>query len=129
MEPLRHLGRETFTIVDKKRGIWKLKSGKEIIDLSGGPLLETLFSPISMSGVPFSNIGASGGIETNLRIKVENEVLRRSKLTDRNGILWASSGSDAIEFSIWAIQEKQRASKIICANRNPAFIVRLGGYH
>jgi adenosylmethionine-8-amino-7-oxononanoate aminotransferase len=126
MNSLRHLGREVYRVRDKLNGRWLLENNADVFDLSGGPLLHTL-AELKLSVPEEYNhcIGASGGIETSIRCELETELLERAG-TPGGGMLWASSGSDAIEFGIWAIHQKNFADGLRFAD---TYVVRAGGYH
>jgi adenosylmethionine-8-amino-7-oxononanoate aminotransferase len=123
MRVLRHVGRAVLDVAGKDNAEWLIADGGRVVDLSGSTLLQTLASFTAPLRDAYTNVGASGGIETELRVELEAEVQARAGC---GGALWATSGSDSIETAL-AVFDKFRA----LSGRPPAdrFVVRPGSYH
>lgn len=127
MVTLRHLGRPPFFADGKEGGAWFAPDapGGRMADLSGSPLVQNLSRIPLPDGNPFALVTPSGGVETALRVELEEEVLRRSRL-EGGGCLWSSSGSDAMEMAVWAADLYARKTR---GGPIRTFLVRRGGYH
>lgn len=121
---LRHLGRAVQNVRAKRAGAWLLDDGSSLFDLSGGPLAQSLADVPAPDPRLFANVSASGGVETPVRCRFEEEVLRRAGEAC-GGVLWASSGSDAVELALWAVCATQHDG----AAEPATYVVRSGGYH
>lgn len=125
MTPLRHLGRPPLRLDGGADGRWRLDDGGTLLNASGGPLVQTLARPPRPPGDLYDVVSPSGGVETPLRARVERELLARSGMED-GGVLWASSGSDAMEIALWFADwhARQRHGRAVAT-----YLVRRGGYH
>lgn len=117
--PLRHLGRAVLRAEGKDLDRWRVSGGRSVRDLSGGPLLQSLVGGTTPPRSAYAAIGASGGLETPLRERAERELMHRSG-PRCGGVLWASSGSDAMELALWAVAGD--APEV-------SYVVLEGGYH
>jgi adenosylmethionine-8-amino-7-oxononanoate aminotransferase len=124
MAALRHIGRLPEYVTGKVDGKWQLADGTSLRDLSGGPLVQSMLNLPHPPHEVFETIGPPGGIETALREELEKAIISLAG-PQCNGILWATSGSDAIEQALWAGQ--QTSSKALSSHQT--YIVRQGSYH
>lgn len=120
MPTLRHRGLTPKDTVDKRGSWWRLADGERLFDASGGPLLQTLVGVPSPPRSLLGNVSGSADIETPIRRQYEAEILRRAGPSCR-GVLWSTSGSDALENALWAIRDGDP--------RPAVYAVRPGGYH
>jgi len=123
MAALRHFGRPPEYVTGKVDGKWQLADGTSLMDLSGGPLVQSMLNVRHPPHEVFETIGPPGGIETALREELEKTILGLAG-PRCNGILWATSGSDAVEQALWVGQ--QTSSK---SSSRQTYIVRQGSYH
>ncbi|HEV7367888.1 aminotransferase class III-fold pyridoxal phosphate-dependent enzyme [Arenibaculum sp.] len=125
MTPLRHLGRPPLRLDGGADGRWRLEGGGTLLNASGGPLVQTLAQPPQPPDDLYDVVTPSGGVETPVRARLERELLARAGI-EAGGVLWASSGSDAMEIALWFADWHAHARHGRAA---ATYLVRRGGYH
>lgn len=124
MTALRHHPRQPLIVKQQIDNTWRCADGRELIDMSGASLTQTLLLGASLPAAPGTFVTPSSGFESTFKLQVEASLL--AQLPWAGGCLWASSGSDAIEQAIWAVD-------LMAANEHgrglSAIVVRRGGYH
>ncbi len=124
MIALRHNPRIPIVIERQIGQTWICDDGRELIDLSGASLTKTVLTDKHPSFELAQNVTPSSGFESKIKIAAETAVLNRMPWAD--GCLWASSGSDAIEQAVWAVDSVARREH---GKALATYIVRRGGYH
>jgi adenosylmethionine-8-amino-7-oxononanoate aminotransferase len=122
---LRHHPKLPMFVTGQAGQKWKRQDGSELLNLSGASLTQSLL-PVADSAVleHMGSVTPSSGFESPLKISAEQAVLKR--LPWAEALLWASTGSDAIEQAIWAIDTAARAEQ---GSGLRTVFVRSGGYH
>lgn len=126
---LRHLDRIIVNVNAKVDGKMDVAAQEKLIDLSGGSLSQSLCKVDSIAPIPLNNsftfITPSAGFESSSKLKIQHDILEMfgGHYVD---MLWASSGSDAVESAIWAVDTffKHEFGQPLST-----FVVRRGGYH
>jgi len=110
--------------VQGKEGVvWRLREGRELIDMSGASLTQSLVSA-NWEELRHSVVTPSSGFESEAKQSVEDFML--AMLPWSGGMLWASSGSDGIEQAFWAVEKRARQ---VSGSGFRTIVVRAGGYH
>ncbi|HEX3849516.1 MAG TPA: aminotransferase class III-fold pyridoxal phosphate-dependent enzyme [Polyangiaceae bacterium] len=120
---LRHHCQRVLELTNKARGRFVNADG-ELLDLSGGALAQTLIGLPALEGSTLSTVTPSGGFESAAKRDYESTLLARTY--PDGGALWTSSGSDAIEAALWAVDVLRRERGMNPGHRH---WVRRGGYH
>lgn len=120
---LRHLGRQPIALMGGQADVWHLPDGTSLLNLSGGPLVQSLAAPYE-GPPPDAPVTPSGGVETPARERLEQELL--ATYASHGGTLWASSGSDAVEVGLWAAEWWVTRTY---GEPVRSVVVRRGGYH
>jgi adenosylmethionine-8-amino-7-oxononanoate aminotransferase len=120
---LRHHSLQVLDVTGKLGGRFATARG-DLFDLSGGALAQSLVSLPPLGDDALTAVMPSGGFESLSQREYESAVLART--FPDGGALWASSGSDAMEAALWALETFRREHE----DRAPArHWVRRGGYH
>jgi len=123
-QSLRNLDRSPILVERGFRDRW-VTNGQNLLNCSGGPLVQSLVNvpPAPLSALEL--VTPSYGVDSSFRIALEQDLLARCKIKD-GGVLWATSGSDAMEVALWVLNliSNRRFREPIRTD-----VVRRGGYH
>jgi adenosylmethionine-8-amino-7-oxononanoate aminotransferase len=120
---LRLHSQKVLELTGKVRGRFASSQG-ELLDLSGGALAQTLIGLPGLEGGTLSSVTPSGGFDSARKRHCESTFLART--FPDGGALWTSSGSDAMEAALWAVDVLRRERGGAPRYRH---WVRRGSYH
>ncbi|GGX57563.1 aminotransferase class III-fold pyridoxal phosphate-dependent enzyme [Saccharospirillum salsuginis] len=125
---LRHHKRSVIRVHGKTNSRLCLDTSESLIDVSGGSLTQS-FSDIegicNLTIADLNHIVPSAGFESDQKTTLQKRLISAcgEQYAD---LLWASSGSDAIESAVWA-------ANAYCKSKHDeelkSYIVRKGSYH
>lgn len=124
MNALRHHPGRSIVINHQIGQEWVGPDGRTLFNMSGGSLSQSLVLDASSLAGLSACVTPSSGFESPTKAAAEGAILGRVPWA--NACLWASSGSDAIEQSCWAVEclaQREYGRPLA------TFVVRRGGYH
>lgn len=125
MNALRHHRKQPLVLGSQSDETWRRTDGTALTNLSGASLTQSLrLRAAAASAFEDISVTPSSGFDSHSKQEAESCVLKR--LPWVNGCLWASSGSDAIEQAVWAIDSLALTEQ---GSGLRSLIVRRGGYH